>query len=188
MEDMQAVINEMIEQRSLINNVSKTYLFLKRFIDIVVSIIAVLLLLPLFLILALWIKVRKMGAVLHIEDKYGLRGKRFKAYELSRTMKSIYLIKLPLLFNVFKGNMSLVGPQPTPTENLSHDPWYNLRMSAKPGFTGMWQVSGKVGGFDEMVRVDLKYIRERSLLNDFKILLKATYLAFKKKKPLNKAI
>ena len=183
---MHVVINEMLAQRSMINNVSRTYLFFKRGFDIAVSLPTLLLLSPILLMISLRIKIRTKEPVLHIEDKYGLRGKKFRACEFSKAVKNIYLLKVPLLMNVLSGSMSLVGPQPTPTENIPLDPWYHLRMSAKPGFTGMWQVSGKAGGFNEMVRVDLKYIRERSLWNDFKILIKAIVLVFKKKRPLRK--
>lgn len=180
----QSDINEIIVQRSLINNVSKTYLCVKRFFDIVVSLLAILLLSPILLTTAIWIKIRSRGAILHTEEKYGLRGNRFKAYEYAKIVKNTYICKLPLLFNVLKGNMSLVGPQPASTEDITKDAWYSLRMSAKPGITGLWQVSGKNGGVNVMVRVDLKYIRERSLWNDFKIILKAIRLMFGKKRLL----
>lgn len=181
---MQSAINNIIDQSSLINNVSKTYLFVKRFFDIAIALLMILLLSPVILITALWIKICSRRAVLHTEEKYGLRGSRFKAYEFAKMIKNPYIRKLPLLFNVLKGNMSLVGPQPALTEDITKDAWYNLRMSAKPGITGLWQVSGKYGGLKEMVRVDLKYIRERSLWNDFKIILKAIRLMFGEKRTL----
>ena len=179
MKEMQSSISEIIDQRSLIHNVSKTYLFVKRFLDIAVALTAILVHAPILLITILWIKIRSRGALFHVEDKYGLRGISFHSYEFSK-IKSRYIGQLPQLFNVLKGHMSLVGPMPASTQELSKDAWYNLRMSAKPGITGLWQVSGKDGGVNEMVRVDLKYIRERSLWNDFKIALKAMRLMFKK--------
>lgn len=82
--------------------------------------------------------------------------------------------ELPQLFNILKGDMSTVGPRPPiPREVVKYDAWHDLRLSVKPGLTGLWQVSGRNElGFEEMVRIDLKYIRERSLLLDFKIILK----------------
>jgi lipopolysaccharide/colanic/teichoic acid biosynthesis glycosyltransferase len=77
--------------------------------------------------------------------------------------------------------MSFVGPQPTSVKEIIKDPWYILRMSAKPGITGLWQISRKSGGSNEMARVDLKYIRERSLWNDFKIILKTICLMLEKR-------
>ena len=184
MKKKQLTIDEIIVQRSLINNVSKVYLCVKRFFDIMVSLFAILLLSPILLASAIWIKINTRGAVLHAEEKYGLRGRKFKAYEFEKIVKNTYICKLPLLINVLKGNMSLVGPQPMLTGEMTKDVWYNLRMSAKPGITGLWQVSGRYGEVNEMVRVDLKYIRERSLCNDFKILLKAICLMFGKKRSL----
>lgn len=180
MKDMRLSIGEIIERRSLIHNVSGAYLRMKRIFDIAVSLSAILLLSPIMLIAAIWIKIRYKVTVLNMEEKYGLRGKSFIACEFANVSKHIFIIKLPLLFNVLKGDMSLVGPMPTPKGDLANDDWYNLRMSAKPGVTGLWQISGKKGGVNEMVRVDLKYIRERSLLNDIKIILKALYLLFKR--------
>jgi lipopolysaccharide/colanic/teichoic acid biosynthesis glycosyltransferase len=183
MEKMQSVIDRTIDQKSLINNVSKTYLCVKRIFDIVVSFLAILLLSFILLTTVIWIKIRSRGAVLHSEEKYGLGGSRVITYEFSKIVTNTYISKLPLLFNVLKGNMSLVGPQPMSAGDITKDDWCNLRMSAKPGITGLWQVNGKYGGISEMVRVDLKYIRERSLWNDFKIILKTIRLMFGEKKP-----
>jgi lipopolysaccharide/colanic/teichoic acid biosynthesis glycosyltransferase len=182
MEKMQSVIDRTIDQKSLINNVSKTYLCVKRIFDIVVSFLAILLLSFILLTTVIWIKIRSRGAVLHSEEKYGLGGSRVKTYEFSKIVTNTYISKLPLLFNVLKGNMSLVGPQPMSAGDITKDDWCNLRMSAKPGITGLWQVNGKYGGISEMVRVDLKYIRERSLWNDFKIILKTICLMFGEKR------
>ena len=79
------------------------------------------------------------------------------------------------LFNVLKGDMSLVGPRPPiPYEAVNYKPWHLRRMlAAKPGLTGLWQVEGRSRvTFNEMVRMDLRYIRECSLVLDLKILLK----------------
>jgi lipopolysaccharide/colanic/teichoic acid biosynthesis glycosyltransferase len=186
MRKIQSNINEIIDQRSLINNVSKTYLCVKRFLDIVVSLLGILLLSSILITTAIWIKIHLRGAVLHTEEKYGLRGTKFITYEFSKKVKNTYISKLPLLFNILKGNMSLVGPQPTLACDITRDGWYILRMSAKPGITGLWQVSRKGGETNEMVQMDLKYIRERSLRNDIKIILKAVGLMFREKRSLDK--
>ena len=84
------------------------------------------------------------------------------------------LDELPQFINVLKGDMSLVGPRPPiPYECELYDIWHRRRLlSCKPGITGLWQVTGRSRTtFDEMVRLDLKYIREWSLLLDLKILL-----------------
>jgi lipopolysaccharide/colanic/teichoic acid biosynthesis glycosyltransferase len=82
--------------------------------------------------------------------------------------------ELPQLWNVLRGDMSLVGPRPPiPYELEQYDPWHRRRvLEAKPGITGLWQVTGRSQTtFDEMVRLDLRYIRTRSLWADIKILL-----------------
>lgn len=83
--------------------------------------------------------------------------------------------ELPQFINVFKGEMSLVGPRPPiPYEVESYKSWHLRRiMEIKPGITGLWQVCGRSQtSFDEMVRYDLQYVRNRSFLLDIKILLK----------------
>jgi lipopolysaccharide/colanic/teichoic acid biosynthesis glycosyltransferase len=82
---------------------------------------------------------------------------------------------LPQLFNVLKGEMSLVGPRPpVPYEVQKYQPWHLARvLDIKPGITGLWQVEGRSKvSFDEMVRLDLRYQREWSLWLDVKILIK----------------
>ncbi|PKN77543.1 MAG: polyprenyl glycosylphosphotransferase, partial [Deltaproteobacteria bacterium HGW-Deltaproteobacteria-1] len=84
------------------------------------------------------------------------------------------LDELPQFINVLKGDMSLVGPRPPiPYECKLYDIWHRRRLlSCKPGITGLWQVLGRSRTtFDEMVRLDLKYIREWCLWLDIKILL-----------------
>jgi lipopolysaccharide/colanic/teichoic acid biosynthesis glycosyltransferase len=83
------------------------------------------------------------------------------------------LDELPQLFNVVIGDMSLVGPRPPlPYECERYLPWHRRRLvEAKPGITGLWQVKGRSRvGFDDMVRLDLRYAREWSLWLDLKIL------------------
>lgn len=184
MKEKQSTINEILEQRSYINNAAPQYLFFKRLFDLTVSLLAILLLSLVLLAISVWIKIRSQGAVLYTEDKYGLKGRLFRSFEFAKTIKNSTLRKLPLLFNVLQGNMSLVGPQPASTKDGTQDTWFNLRLSAKPGITGLWQASGKTGGAGEMVRMDLKYIRERSFLFDMKIILKAICLMLSGKRPI----
>jgi lipopolysaccharide/colanic/teichoic acid biosynthesis glycosyltransferase len=83
--------------------------------------------------------------------------------------------ELPQLFNVLRGDMSLVGPRPPiPYEFDCYSPWHRRRvLEVAPGITGLWQVTGRSRTtFDDMVRLDLKYIRRQSLWLDLKILLK----------------
>ncbi|RPH48544.1 MAG: sugar transferase [Desulfobacteraceae bacterium] len=94
---------------------------------------------------------------------------------LGRFLRKTSLDELPQFINVLKGDMSLVGPRPPiPYEIELYDIWHRRRLlSVKPGITGLWQVTGRSSTtFDEMVRLDLRYINEWSLLLDIKLLLK----------------
>lgn len=89
-------------------------------------------------------------------------------------LRKTSLDELPQFINVLKGDMSLVGPRPPiPYECDLYDIWHRRRLlSCKPGITGLWQVTGRSRTtFDEMVRLDIKYISEWNLLLDLKILL-----------------
>lgn len=89
------------------------------------------------------------------------------------------LDELPQFFNVLKGEMSLVGPRPPiPYEMDNYDLWHRRRvLEVKPGITGIWQVEGRSSTtFDEMVRMDIRYIRRRSLLLDIKLLFKTPWV------------
>ena len=93
---------------------------------------------------------------------------------VGRILRKTSLDELPQLWNVLRGDMSLVGPRPPlPYELEQYRPWHRRRvLEAKPGITGLWQVAGRSRTtFDEMVRLDLRYARTRSLWTDIKILL-----------------
>jgi lipopolysaccharide/colanic/teichoic acid biosynthesis glycosyltransferase len=93
---------------------------------------------------------------------------------IGQFLRKTSLDELPQLFNVVRGDMSLVGPRPpVPYEVQQYQRWHCRRvLEAKPGITGLWQVTGRSRTtFDEMVRLDLRYARSRSLLTDVKILL-----------------
>jgi lipopolysaccharide/colanic/teichoic acid biosynthesis glycosyltransferase len=82
--------------------------------------------------------------------------------------------ELPQLINVLRGEMSLIGPRPAiPYEVEQYSKWHLDRLNCTPGLTGLWQVSGKNAlSFNEMIRLDLHYICNKSILLDLKILLK----------------
>lgn len=88
--------------------------------------------------------------------------------------------ELPQLFNVLKGEMSLVGPRPPlPREVELYSNYDKQRLLVTPGCTGLWQVSGRNSvGFQEMVELDLQYIEKRTLLFDFKIIIKTVLVLF----------
>jgi lipopolysaccharide/colanic/teichoic acid biosynthesis glycosyltransferase len=90
-----------------------------------------------------------------------------------KILRNTCLDELPQLINVFRGEMSLVGPRPPiPYEVDEYSGWHNWRFDVVPGMTGLWQVSGKNSlSFKEMVRLDIKYSRALSFLTDTKILM-----------------
>jgi exopolysaccharide biosynthesis polyprenyl glycosylphosphotransferase len=91
---------------------------------------------------------------------------------LGRFLRKTSIDELPQLWNVFKGEMSLVGPRPPiPSEVQQYDPWHRRRLSMKPGLTCLWQISGRNKiGFDQWMKLDLQYIDNWSLWLDLKIL------------------
>lgn len=115
-----------------------------------------------------------------LEKKNEAQGPMFKIKDdprvtkIGRFIRKTSIDELPQLINIIKGEMTLVGPRPPlPREVAKYEAWQKLRLSVKPGLTGLWQISGRSNvGFEEMVRMDLRYIRERSLLYDIKILIK----------------
>lgn len=91
---------------------------------------------------------------------------------VGRVLRKFSLDELPQLFNVLKGDMSLVGPRPVPTyEVAGYSARHHNRFAALPGITGWWQVKGRCQvSFEEMIRMDVDYIRNASLWLDLKIL------------------
>lgn len=96
------------------------------------------------------------------------------------------LDELPQLINILMGQMSIIGPRPPiPYEVEKYQNWYKGRLDVVPGLTGLWQVSGKNKlGFNEMVRLDIKYSMQRSFLLDCKIVLKTPIAIFSQVKEL----
>jgi lipopolysaccharide/colanic/teichoic acid biosynthesis glycosyltransferase len=93
---------------------------------------------------------------------------------LGALLRSTGLDELPQLINVLRGDMSLVGPRPCiPYEAEDYLPWQKERFRTLPGLTGLWQVSGKnQTTFNEMINLDITYVRNKSLWLDVKIILK----------------
>lgn len=193
----------------------------KRSTDIVGGIVGLILFSPLFLAIALLIKLTSEGPILFKQKRVGQFNKTFtmlkfrtmkigndptihkefvkrlidqassagdreeratykitrdpRVTPLGRWLRKTSLDELPQFLNVLGGTMSLVGPRPPiPYELDSYRLWHRRRMfEAKPGITGLWQVSGRSRTtFDDMVRMDLRYARARSLWLDIKILLR----------------
>ena len=103
-----------------------------------------------------------------------------KIIPLGTLIRSLGLDELPQLFNVIKGEMSLVGPRPAiPYEVDEYQLWHKRRLDATPGLTGLWQVSGKNKlSFKEMIRLDLQYVKHQSFWLDLWIILKTPQAVF----------
>jgi len=93
---------------------------------------------------------------------------------VGRMLRRLSLDEVPQLFNVLRGDMSVVGPRPPiPYEVEAYELRHRKRLDMKPGLTGLWQVSGRNRlPFEEMVKLDLVYIENWSLLSDLKIILR----------------
>jgi exopolysaccharide biosynthesis polyprenyl glycosylphosphotransferase len=198
---------------------------LKRTFDIVTSALAIVLLLPLWLLLALLIKLDSRGPIFYTQERVGMDGRLFLLYkfrtmiadadpELHREYQRAFIAgraeanlgdaqkptyklfadpritrvgkflrrtsldEVPQLINVVMGDMSIVGPRPPiPYEVEAYELWHRKRLDMKPGLTGLWQVSGRNRlPFEEMVRLDLFYIENWSLLLDLKIILRTGFV------------
>ncbi|WP_206831078.1 sugar transferase [Alicyclobacillus fructus] len=181
----------------------------KRVTDVVVSAIGLLILSPLFGLIAIAIKLDDGGPVFFSQERVGLRGRIFRIHKfrsmvvdaearkqellamnemsgpvfkmrndprvtrVGRFLRKTSLDELPQLWNVLKGEMSLVGPRPPlPNEVVEYDHAYRKRLSVKPGLTCLWQVRGRNNiDFDEWMQLDMDYIDNWSYLNDWKIIL-----------------
>lgn len=172
---------------------------LKRLIDIFVTLSAIILLLPIILIVAILVRVKLGSPILFSQQRPGLNGKIFRMYKFrSMTderdesgallpdkvrltkfgsfLRSSSLDELPGLWNILKGDMSLVGPRPLLVEYLEfYTEREQLRHSLRPGLTGLAQVSGRNNlAWDERLEIDVEYVQNQSFLLDLKIL----YLTF----------
>ncbi|MHB1295047.1 MAG: sugar transferase [Anaerolineae bacterium] len=90
---------------------------------------------------------------------------------VGRFLRKLSIDELPQLFNVLRGEMSLVGPRPVPLyEVAQYKPWHRKRLEATPGMTGLWQIKGRAQvTIDEMARLDIEYITRQSLWVDLRI-------------------
>lgn len=99
--------------------------------------------------------------------------------KIGRVLRRTSLDELPQIFNVLKGDMSLVGPRPTSFEASTYSLWHTARLAARPGITGLWQVSGRNElDFADRLRLDVAYIRNRCLWLDVQILFRTIGCVF----------
>jgi exopolysaccharide biosynthesis polyprenyl glycosylphosphotransferase len=119
----------------------------------------------------------RLHEISHLNEMSGPVFKASKDPRLTavgRVLRRLSIDELPQLWNVIRGDMSLVGPRPPLPEEVSHyQPWQHRRLSMKPGITCLWQISGRNDlDFDRWMALDLKYIDTWSPMLDLKILLK----------------
>lgn len=184
------------------------YPFVKRTFDIVASALACIILLPVFLIVAIAIKLYDGGPVFFTQDRAGKDGKVFKIYKfrsmitdaeadgmrratsndaritpVGKIIRATRIDELPQLLNIVKGDMSIVGPRPERVElndiYTKQMPEFVLRLKVRGGLTGYAQVFGKYNTTPEdKLKLDLLYINQRSILLDLKLILYTIKILF----------
>ncbi|WP_404851290.1 sugar transferase [Enterococcus casseliflavus] len=101
--------------------------------------------------------------------------------KIGKLIRKTSIDELPQLWNVLKGDMSLIGPRPPLIREVKlYSKYDKQRLYVKPGCSGLWQISGRNNlSFEEMVELDLKYIKNQSIIFDFKIMFKTVIVIFK---------
>lgn len=195
----------------------------KRLFDVVFASLFLLLTLPLFIIVAVVLKVTDPGPVIYRHVRIGLWGRRFTCFKfrtmvvdaenvlkalldddpsaraewernrklikdprvtrVGRILRESSLDELPQLINVLRGEMSLIGPRPIVPSEMSH---YGERLasyvSARPGLTGAWQISGRSDcGYDKRVELDANYVSDWRFSTDLAILVRTVGAVIKRK-------
>ena len=124
-----------------------------------------------------------LESLLHLNETTGAMFKIKndpRVTKIGRFIRKTSIDELPQLWNVLKGDMSLVGPRPPlPREVAHYTEYHKQRLLVTPGCTGLWQVSGRSNvGFEEMVKLDLEYIQNQSIFLDLKIIFKTVFVLF----------
>ncbi|MBA7711774.1 putative sugar transferase EpsL [subsurface metagenome] len=182
--------------------------FRKRIFDICISVLAIMVLLPVFAVIVIAIRISSKGSAIFKQERAGKNGKPFMFYKF-RTMKldvdpfgpspksgedprltkvgiflrEYSLDELPQLFNILKGDMSIVGPRPLYVSQMSEwNEQQKKRLLVKPGLTGLAQISGR-GELtrEEKLELDVKYVETASFLVDIKIILTTIAQVFGRK-------
>lgn len=196
-------------------NANLSYLRMKRSIDIIGSLIGLIILSPIFILIAILIKIEDPnGPIFFKQVRVGKEETEFQMYKfrsmvsdaeerlkdlltlnevsgamfkmkedpritrIGKFIRKTSIDELPQLWNVLKGDMSLVGPRPPLLrEVVEYSSYDRQRLLVIPGCTGLWQVSGRSNlNFDQMVMLDLKYIENRTFWIDLKIIFKTVLM------------
>ena len=178
---------------------------LKRLLDVIIAFAALVLLSPIFLIVAFKVRKNLGSPIFYLQERPGKDNKLFKMIKF-RSMKDAFdkegnplpddqritafghklrattLDEMPQLFNVLKGDMSIVGPRPQMKDFLEHYTAEQMRRhEVKPGMTGLAQVSGRNNlSWEEKFELDVEYVDTHSIFLDFKIMFKTVEVMLKK--------
>lgn len=180
-------------------------LFFKRLLDFVLSILAIILLSPVYLIVALLVRIKLGSPIIFTQERLGKNEKIFKMYKFrtmtnetdendnllsdevrltkfGKLLRMTSLDELPELFNIFKGDMSIVGPRPL---LVSYLPFYSKeekrRHEVRPGLTGWAQVNGRnFIDWDHRLKKDVEYVNNMNFVLDVKIIITTILLVLKK--------
>ena len=194
---MERLVLENVESDTVEVKTSKIYLFIKRIIDILIKVESK------GPIIFSQDRIGKNGKTFRmyklrsmVANAEELKGTLMKENEMSgpmfkikddprvtkigRFIRKTSIDELPQLFNVLKGDMSLVGPRPSlPNEVLEFEPWMNKRLMVKPGLTCYWQVMGRNNiDFQQWMLLDIKYVETRSIIVDIKLIIKTFFVLF----------
>ena len=181
---------------------------LERVFDLFIAIPAVISLLPVFALIFVAIRVGSKGPVIFKQERAGKDGKPFTSYKfrtmridtdpfgpspksgddsrltkIGRFLREYSLDELPQLFNILKGDMSIVGPRPLYVSQIAEwDERQKKRLLVKPGLTGLAQISGR-GALtrEQKLELDVKYVESRSFTLDVRIILATIFMVFKRK-------
>lgn len=179
----------------------KIYIFIKRILDIILSSVALILLLPVFLLVSIAIKIDSKGSAIFKQERVGKDGKLFNIYKfrsmaennnasdlsvpdkytrIGKFIRRTSIDELPQLINIIKGDMSIIGPRPwTPMyyENMTEEQKH--RYDVLPGITGLAQINGRnCASVIDRINYDLEYVNNYTFKSDINIIFKTFSVLF----------
>ena len=195
---------------SIVGKGGRAYLIVKRLFDVICSLLAIIILSPVLLVVAIIVKVTSPGPVIYRQHRVGMHGRDIYLYKfrsmvenadrlidsftpeqkkeyyenfklehdprvtgIGRFLRKSSIDELPQLVNIFKGEMSFVGPRPIVEEELAnYGTDRDLFLSVKPGLTGYWATHGRSNtSYEERMRLELYYVEHASLWLDIRIFI-----------------